>query len=83
MSGLTDPSLTSMKAAFPTAPDPIQGIPMLASLIDPVASHLLMFADTQDTCLGYYEHIILCRVTRSLFFLHKQYLPFKFFIVSS
>ncbi len=34
MSSLTETSLTSMKAAFPAAPDPIQGIPKLASLID-------------------------------------------------
>jgi hypothetical protein len=36
MANLTETSLTSMKmkAAFPTAPDPIQGIPTLASLID-------------------------------------------------
>ena len=31
MSSLTETSLTGMKAAFPTASDPIQGIPMLAS----------------------------------------------------
>ncbi len=34
MSSLTETSLTSMKAAFSAAPDPIQGIPKLASLID-------------------------------------------------
>ncbi len=34
MSTLTKTSLTSMKAAFPATPDPIQGIPMLASLVD-------------------------------------------------
>ncbi len=34
MSTLTETSLTSMKAAFPAAPDPIQGIPTLVSLID-------------------------------------------------
>ena len=40
-----------------------------------------MFTDTQDTILGYYEHVVLCRITRSLFFLHKQYyLPYKFFL---
>jgi hypothetical protein len=30
MSALTETSLTSMKAAFPTAPTPIHGIPTLA-----------------------------------------------------
>jgi hypothetical protein len=34
MTTLTETSLTSMKVAFSTAPEPIQGIPMLASLID-------------------------------------------------
>jgi hypothetical protein len=39
-----------------------------------------MFTDTQDSRLGYYEHFVLCRITRSLFFLHKQYLSYKFFL---
>ena len=34
MSALTEISLISMKAAFQAAPDPIQGIPTLESLID-------------------------------------------------
>jgi hypothetical protein len=34
MSALTETTLTSMKAAFPTAPTPIYGIPTLASLIN-------------------------------------------------
>ncbi len=34
ISALTETSLTSMNAAFPTAPEPIHGIPTLASLID-------------------------------------------------
>ncbi len=29
--------------------------------------------------LGHYEHVVLCRVTRSLFVLHKQNLPCKVF----
>ncbi len=34
-----------------------------------------MFADPQDTCLSHYEHVVLCRVTRSLFvFTNKTYL---------
>jgi hypothetical protein len=32
MSALTETSLTSMKAAFPTAPEPIHGMPLLPSL---------------------------------------------------
>jgi hypothetical protein len=34
MSALTETSLTSMNAAFPTTPAPIHGIPSHASLID-------------------------------------------------
>ncbi len=34
MSALTETSLTDMKAAFPPAPDLIQGIPTLQSLIE-------------------------------------------------
>ena len=34
MSTLSETSLTSMKATFLAAPDPLQGIPTLASLID-------------------------------------------------
>ncbi len=34
MSALLETSLTSMKAAFPAAPDLIQGIPTLTSLVD-------------------------------------------------
>jgi len=44
MSALTEISLTSMKAAFPAAPDPIQGI----------------LADTEDTGLSHNEHVVLC-----------------------
>jgi hypothetical protein len=34
-----------------------------------------VFADPQDTCLSHYEHVVLCRVTRSLFvFTNKTYL---------
>ncbi len=71
MSGLTETSLTSMKAAFPTAPDPLQGIPTLASLIDLMLHIMPMFANSQDCCLGHNEHADLCHVTRFLFFLHK------------
>jgi hypothetical protein len=48
MSALSETSLTSMKAAFPAAPDPIQGIPMLASLID-LMLHICHCSQTQKT----------------------------------
>ena len=46
MSALTEISLTRMKAAFPAAPDPIQGIPMLASLIN-LMLHICYCSQTQ------------------------------------
>jgi hypothetical protein len=48
MSALSKTSLTSMKAAFPAAPDPIQGIPTLASLIN-LMLHICQCLQTQKT----------------------------------
>jgi hypothetical protein len=48
MSALTETSLTSMKAAFPTAPTPIHGIPTLASLINQMM-HMCHCLQTQKT----------------------------------
>jgi hypothetical protein len=46
MSSLTEISLASMKAAVPAAPDPIQGIPKLTSLID-LMLHMCCCLQTQ------------------------------------
>jgi hypothetical protein len=51
MSALSETSLTSMKAAFPAAADPIQGIPTLVSLIDLMLHTLPLLTDTEDTGL--------------------------------
>jgi hypothetical protein len=48
MSALTETNLTSMKAAFPTAPTPIHGIPTLVSLID-LMMHMCHCSQTQKT----------------------------------
>ena len=48
MSALTKTSLTSMKAAFPTAPEPIHGIPMLPLLIN-LMLHMCCCSQTQKT----------------------------------
>jgi hypothetical protein len=48
MSALTETSLTSMKAAFPTASTPIHGIPTLVSLID-LMMHMCHCSQTQKT----------------------------------
>ncbi len=46
MSALMEPSLTSMKAVFPTAPTPIHGIPTLVSLIN-LMMHMCRCSQTQ------------------------------------
>ncbi len=48
MFALLETSLTSMKTAFPAAPDPIQGIPTLASLID-LMLHICRCSQTHKT----------------------------------
>ncbi len=48
MSALTETSLTSMIAAFSTAPEPIHGIPTLMSLID-LMMHMCQCSQTQKT----------------------------------
>jgi hypothetical protein len=48
MSALIETSLTSMKAAFPTAPEPIHGIPTLALLFD-LMLHMRCCSQTQKT----------------------------------
>jgi hypothetical protein len=48
MSALMETSLTSMKAAFPTAPTPIHGVPTLASLIN-LMMHMCRCLQTQKT----------------------------------
>ena len=48
MSGLTETSLSSMKLAFPSAPDPIQRIPTFALLID-MMLHICRFLQTHKT----------------------------------
>jgi hypothetical protein len=47
MSALVETSLTSMKAAFPTASTPIHEIPPLASLIDLMMMHMFCCLQTQ------------------------------------
>ena len=44
---------------------------------------MLVFADTQDSCLGYNEHADLCRVTRSLFFFMNKMYPSNYFSFSN
>jgi hypothetical protein len=79
MSALTEISLTSMKAAFPAAPDPIQGIPTLASLID-LMLHICRCSQTQKTPASATMNMLFCAASPGLysFFTTEPY-PSTFF----
>ncbi len=74
MSALTEISLTSMKAAFPAAPDPIQGIPTLASLID-LMLHICCCSQTQKTPASAMMNMLYCAASPGLysFFTNEAY----------
>ena len=72
MSALSETSLTSMKATFPAAPDPID-----------LMLHICHYSQTQQktpasTTMNMF---FLCRVTRSLLFLHEQCIPYRLFSI--
>jgi hypothetical protein len=79
MSTLTETSLTSMKAAFPAAPDPIKGIPTLASLIN-LMLHICRCSQTQKTPASARMNMLFCAASPGLysFFTTKAY-PASFF----
>jgi hypothetical protein len=72
-------SLTSMKAAFPAAPDPIQGIPMLPSLID-LMLHICHCYQTQKTPASAKMSMLFCAASPGLysFFTNESY-PTNYF----
>ncbi len=80
MSTLTETSLTSMKAAFPAAPDPIQGIPTLLSLIT-LMLHIYRCLQTQITPASDRMNMLFCAASPGLysFFTTKVY-PASFFL---
>jgi hypothetical protein len=80
MSTLTETSLTIMKAAFPAAPDLIQGIPTLASLID-LMLHICQCSQTQKTPASARMNMLFCAESPGLysFFTTKAY-PASFFL---
>jgi hypothetical protein len=79
MSSLTETSLTSMKTAFPAAPDLIQGIPKLASLIN-LMLHMCRCSQTQKTPASDKMNMLFCAASPGLysFFTTKAY-PASFF----
>ncbi len=66
MSALLETSLTSMKAAFPAAPDPIQGIPTLASLIN-LMLHICHCSQTQKTPASATVNMLFCAPSPGLY----------------
>ena len=76
MSALLD---TSMKVAFPAAPDPIQGIPTLASLID-LMLHICRCSQTQKIPASTKMNMLFCAASPGLysFFMNETY-PSNYF----
>jgi len=79
MSALSEASLTSMKAAFPAAPDSIQGIPTLASLID-LMLHICRCSQTQKTSASATMNMVFCAASPGLYsFFTTEANPTTFF----
>jgi hypothetical protein len=79
MSALTETFLTSMKAAFPTAPEPVQGIPMLQSLIE-LMLHMCRCAQTHKTPVLKDMNMLFCAAAPDLYaFFTKEAYPTTFF----
>ncbi len=79
MSALMETSLTSMNAAFPTAPTPIHGIPTLVSLIN-VMMHLCRCLQTQKTPASATMNMLFLAASPDmyLYFTNKTY-PSSYF----
>ena len=74
MSALLETSLTSMKAAFPAAPDLIQGIPTLTSLVD-LMLHIFCCSQTQNKPASTTMNMLFCAASPALysFFMNDAY----------
>jgi hypothetical protein len=66
MSALSETSLSSMKSAFPAAPDPIQGIPILVSLMD-LMLHICHCSQTQKTPVSATMNMLFCAASPDLY----------------
>jgi hypothetical protein len=76
---LTETSLTSMKAAFPTALEPIQGIPTLGSLID-LMLHMCRCAQAHKTPASTRMNMLFCAASPGLYsFFNMEAYPASFF----
>ena len=79
MSALSEASLTSMKAAFPAAMDPIQGIPTLASLIN-LMLHICRCSQTQKTPASATMNMLFCAASPGLYSFFTEAYPSTFFL---
>jgi hypothetical protein len=79
MSALKETSVTSMKTAFPTAPEPVQGIPTLQSLIE-LMLHMCQCAQTHKTPASKDMNMLFCTAAPDLYALFtKEAYPKEFF----
>ncbi len=79
MSTLVETSLTSMKATFPAAPDPIQGIPTLVSHID-LMLHICQCLQTQKTHAFATMNMLFCAASPGLYsFFTQEAYPANYF----
>jgi hypothetical protein len=79
MSALTETSLMSMKTAFPTAPEPVQGIPTRQSLIE-LMLHMCWCAQTHKTPASKDMNMLFCAAATDLYaFFTKEAYPKEFF----
>jgi hypothetical protein len=75
---MTENSLADMKAGFPPAPEPIQGIPNLQSLID-LLFHLCHYASTQRSPASATMNLLFCAAPRNVYaFLSSEAYPDAF-----
>jgi hypothetical protein len=79
MSALMETSLTSMKTAFPTAPEPVQEIPTLQSLIE-LMLHMCWCAQTHKTPTSKDMNMLFCAAAPDLYaFFKKEAYPKELF----
>jgi hypothetical protein len=80
MSALMETSLTSMKATFPTAPELVQGIPTLQSLIE-LMLHMCQCAQTHKTPASKDMNMLFCAAVPDLYACFtKEAYPKTFFL---
>jgi hypothetical protein len=80
MSALPETSLTSMKTAFPTAPELVQGIPMLQSLIE-LMLHMYWCAQIHKMPASKDMNMLFCAAAPDLYaFFTKEAYPKEFFL---